>query len=108
MIRNATAPSEPSLDALFEILDNQQRRYTLYLLSEMNGGSTAFSVLVDALSDDLEIPHERLQINLHHRHLPKIADYGLIEFDPQEEIIRYQGNDRLEALLEVCQRREWD
>jgi hypothetical protein len=106
MTCDATDPSEPSLDALFEILANQQRRYTLCLLSEMKGVSTAISVLVDVLTDDLEISRNRLRMNLRHRHLPKMADYGLIDYNWQEGTIHYQSSDRLEALLEVSERRK--
>ncbi|WP_266081256.1 DUF7344 domain-containing protein [Haladaptatus caseinilyticus] len=105
MTRDTTDPAELSLDALFEILANQQRRYTLCLLSEMDGVSTAVSVLVDVLIDDLEISRDRLRMNLRHRHLPKMANYGLIKYNWQEGTIRYQSNDRLEALLEVSERR---
>jgi hypothetical protein len=108
MTRDATDPAEPSLDALFEILANHQRRYTLCLLSEMNGVSTAVSVLVDVLTDEFEMSRDRLRMNLCHRHLPKMADYGLIDYNWQEGTIRYQSSDRLEALLEVNEREKWE
>ena len=47
-------------------------------------------------------------MNLCHRHLPKMADYGLIDYNWQEGTIRYRSSDRLEALLEVNEREKWE
>ena len=57
-------------------------------------------------SDDFEISRDRLRMVLNYRHLPKMADYGLIEYNLQAETIRYQSSDRLEVLLDVTQRGE--
>jgi hypothetical protein len=98
--------SDPLLDTLFELLANHHRRYLLYHLSTINGETLTLSALVDILAKDIAMTHKRLRINLHQRHLPKLADHHVIEYDSQSQTIRYRRNDRLEALLEVCQRQE--
>jgi hypothetical protein len=30
---------------------------------------------------------ERVAISLHHNHLPKLVDYGVVEYDPDERLI---------------------
>lgn len=95
-----------SLDTLFELLANQHRRYILYHLSTMNGEALTLSALVDMLTQDTAMTHKRLRINLRQRHLPKLADHNVIEYDSRSQTIRYRGNDRLETLLEMCRHQE--
>ncbi|WP_438267096.1 DUF7344 domain-containing protein [Haladaptatus salinisoli] len=98
--------SEPTFDALFEILANQQRRHSLYHLSKLNGATITLSALIDVLLQSITTTRTQLRLNLHHRHLPKLADYNIIEYDQRSQTIRYHGNDRLESLLRVGQQHE--
>lgn len=41
----------------------------------------------------------RARIRLHHCDLPKLAETGVIEYDPRSEAVRYRGRDALEGLL---------
>ncbi|AHG00113.1 hypothetical protein HALLA_16215 [Halostagnicola larsenii XH-48] len=36
---------------------------------------------------------------LHHTHLPQLADAGVIEYDSRTGTVRYRSHDRVEALL---------
>ncbi|WP_266082905.1 DUF7344 domain-containing protein [Haladaptatus caseinilyticus] len=104
MPTDATPPtSEPSFDTLFTLLANQQRRSILSHLTTMQGMTISHQALVDVLTHSLAVSRERLRLNLHHRHLPKLADCNLVEYDSEEETIRYQSSDRLEDLLEIGQ-----
>ncbi|WP_438267501.1 DUF7344 domain-containing protein [Haladaptatus halobius] len=91
---------------LFKILANQHRRYLLYHLSTMNGEAFTLSALVDILAQDVAITRKHLRINLHQRHLPKLADHNVIEYDSRSQTIHYRGNNRLEVLLEMCRHQE--
>ncbi|GAA5050983.1 hypothetical protein GCM10025751_25710 [Haladaptatus pallidirubidus] len=43
---------------------------------------------------------DRLLIQLHHLQLPKLADYGLIEYNTSLQLISYIEESRVEALLQ--------
>lgn len=46
---------------------------------------------------------DRVEVALHHVHLPALADRGVIEYDARSRELRYRRYTRLEALLEcVC------
>lgn len=42
---------------------------------------------------------EEIAIDLHHRHLPKLAEAEVIEFDPASGKIRYHGGERIERWI---------
>lgn len=41
---------------------------------------------------------ESLRVELHHHHLPKLENAGLIEYDDRTETVRYYPNERIEKL----------
>lgn len=43
---------------------------------------------------------DRIHLSLLHRHLPKLADRGIVEYDVRNDAIRYRECERLESLLE--------
>lgn len=96
-----------SLDALLEILSNQERRYLLeYLIDETEVTASpkdAISYITRQITLQRgEQPNtEDIQVSLQHHHLPKLANAGLIEYDMRSETIRYHGNDQLEELYEL-------
>lgn len=48
----------------------------------------------------------QLTTELHHVHLPKLTDEGVIEYDPRSQQLRYHGEKRLEEWLERIEREE--
>ncbi|GAA0238741.1 hypothetical protein ACFFQF_28665 [Haladaptatus pallidirubidus] len=44
---------------------------------------------------------KRIRLSLVHIHIPKLIDYGVIEYDRQNENIRYRKRTKLETLLEA-------
>ncbi len=42
-----------------------------------------------------------MTIALHHTHLPKLAAIDAFDLDTHSETVRYNGDELLEALLEV-------
>ncbi len=95
-----------SLGSLFKLLADPHRRYTMYHLATMDGETVDLSNLVVALSDRVTTPPERLEINLCHVHLPKLADHNLIEYDERSETIRYRGGERVETVVEFARSEE--
>ena len=77
----------PSFDVLFDALSNAHRRYVVAQLSRHDG-----ELRVDELAERLAAweaergepaAPDRVASMLHHVHLPKLADIGLVEYDPE-------------------------
>lgn len=82
-------------DDMFEALAHERRRYLLYTLFEDDEWSLqTLSNKVAAWEDSCpvdDVPaskRERVYASLYHSHVPKLADLGIVEFDPSEEAIR--------------------
>ncbi len=75
------------LDEMFDVLTHPYRRYVLYYL-RTHSEAVDIETLSAMLANELEGPSataerktpEDIQIALHHIHLPKLADVGLITF----------------------------
>jgi hypothetical protein len=101
-----------SLDTTLEILANRDRRAIIdYLRDESNHTAT-----IDELANYLvsrkaeqatEHPgHDHVQTTLHHIHVPKLVDAGVIDYDARNQEIRYWGSDRLETWHDQIRSRE--
>ena len=82
-------PRELGLDQLFEVLQNQRRRYVLKYLRDNEGGTSLsdLSEQIAAWENDKEIrrisssERKRVYVALYQCHLPKMDDMGVIEFE---------------------------
>lgn len=103
-----------SADTLFDLLKNRRRRYLLYALNE----STSAVVTLDELTGRIlewerrmnagvEAPtaelKERIRISLHHVHLPKVSESGLIEYDYRSKTIHKETMPSAAAFLDDLQ-----
>ena len=114
-----------SIDRLFALLANRRRRYVFYCLDRADANAVVeLDELVDQIvawernwdgetSESRSDHREDVRINLHHNHLPRIADTPLIDYDPRTETVRcwehsgfedwvaddHPERDHLEALL---------
>lgn len=92
-----------SLDRLFRALADARRRTILDVLSHQLG-----PIHVETLARELgakeqgiaesEVPADKVDatlVGLTHGHLPHLADAGLIEYDPDEQIVAYEGHPQL-------------
>lgn len=76
-----------AVDAAIEALADGERRRVLSSLSEADGRVPIERLAADVRSDtDGPSPGRegRGAVRLHHLHLPKLADAGLVEYDPGE------------------------
>ncbi|WP_227354811.1 DUF7344 domain-containing protein [Haladaptatus salinisoli] len=82
------------------------RNRTIAHLVQNAGGSLHISELADRIasrhagileSDEYEGRFERVLISLHHNHLPKLADAGLVEYDREDNLVRYRTDAAVDA-----------
>lgn len=55
------------------------------------------------VASDTEEHRRHVAIALHHKHLPKLADVAVIDYDARSKTVRYWGDDRIEACLELTE-----
>ncbi|WP_436936534.1 hypothetical protein [Halovenus marina] len=88
-----------SFDDMVDALANVQRRKLLISLLEHNPQDEAPVVIADSDSETDAV--ERL-ITMQHVHLPKLADYGFIEWNKEtHEVMKGPKFDEIRPLLEL-------
>lgn len=98
-------PETVAVDEACHLLSDGDRRAVLTYLTELSGETTTFQAIRDHLIECKidgtgERPEpEQIGIKLQHVHLPKLADYGVIEYDARSETVRYRPADPLESFL---------
>lgn len=102
--------TELSIDATLELLSHHDRRRILrYFADSAERVATAEELVEQLLQATAErtgeVPNRNhLASSLHHIHLPKLTDAGVLEYDPRSKQLRYWGNERLERWLERVER----
>lgn len=94
--------SQPSLDDDLRLLaDNYRRQILRYLIAE-SSETVSFDELIQYLRGHVagESNRETIQTCLYHRHLPTMAEHGVIEYDTRSGSVRYRPHDRIETILE--------
>ncbi len=88
-----------SFDDMVDALAHVQRRKLLVALLEENPQDETPTVVADSKEDSDAV--ERL-VSMHHVHLPKLADYGFIEWDREaHEVMKGPNFDEIRPLLEL-------
>lgn len=96
-------------DRVFEALSHRRRRYVFYhVRNHERTDVDDLAARVAAWEQNTSIEHvssrtiERVQRELVHAHLPKLADYGLIEYDQRSGAVSYdRPPTQLERVLDV-------
>ncbi|TYL36234.1 hypothetical protein CV102_23415 [Natronococcus pandeyae] len=96
-------------DVPFEVLANEHRRHVIRSLCEhetpISIAELAREVAVRKYeANSPEIPDEemkRARVLLHHSHLPKLADAGLVTYDPERNLVDTAASTDLESVLEL-------
>ncbi|WP_162224554.1 DUF7344 domain-containing protein [Halorussus amylolyticus] len=76
-----------SLDSVFDVLATERRRNVLYALYE-SAGRVALSDLADEVASVEGADFERVATSLHHVHLPRLAEVGVVEYDHEGRFAR--------------------
>ncbi|SIR86956.1 hypothetical protein SAMN05421858_4198 [Haladaptatus litoreus] len=95
-------PSLPLSEAC-QILSSHYRRQLLCYLQTKDADVANLDELVTHIhkKSKRETTPEQVRILLIHTHIPKLADYGVIEFDRRNKDIRYRDGTKLEDFLEL-------
>ncbi len=103
----AVATGNPlSLDATFDVLADAERRSILNYLTDAADHEVTVDELVSHITQQEadqtgELPsRDSIEMRLHHIHLPKLVEVGLVEYDARTEQLRYWSDNRLETWLE--------
>jgi hypothetical protein len=81
-----------SLNSMFDALRDPARRRILLAISDHNPRDiTEFSNKFASVNGD-EADPEQLEVRLHHLHLPKLAEKGYIDWNPDTQTIRRGSN----------------
>jgi DNA-binding transcriptional ArsR family regulator len=106
-----------SRDTLLSAVANEQRRAILASLTEASENTLEYDALVDRLADlfhdeDGGRPSDderlRARIVLHHAHLPKLAEAGIIEYEAGAGPVRFVGGELERELLTLVRSRNGD
>lgn len=94
-----------TLDESHRLLASERRREVLSYLTPRAGERVDADELLAAVAAD-ERPgpgpsthRVRVETDLHHVHLPKLADAGVVEFDPVEGAVTDEGTAEIEVFL---------
>lgn len=102
-----------AFDDMFEILSNRHRRCALYHLADRSTADLD-AVLDHIVAREAERSERvdrselirRLRIEFHHRHLPMLADVGLVAYDERDGTLVYRERPAFERLLRTARRNE--
>lgn len=101
-----------SLDRIFDLLSKERRRYALYYLERRDG-----PVSIDELAEQViewesdpaavSVPEERferVELELHHNHLPKASEAEFVEYDPERGVVEISGTPpEFNAVISVAE-----
>ena len=95
--------SSHTLDEVCRILAHHRRRQLLWYLMTKDTDVADLNELVTYLSEESDEARtvEQVRLSLIHTHIPKLADYGVIEYDRRNKDVRYRDGMLLEDFLEV-------
>lgn len=97
--------SGPPLDEVHRLLASERRREALSYLTARAGEAVDVDELVSVVAeserpDPGPVSHrERVETDLHHVHLPKLADAGVVSFDPVAGTVRYEPVPKIAAFI---------
>lgn len=97
------------LDEVFDILSDRRRRYVLHYLADAPTGVVSLNDLADQVVrweteyTDYSPPddhRQRVVVDLHHVHLPKLDRNGVVDYDTRSETVRYWGQPVVEEYAQ--------
>lgn len=102
---NGNGFESTSLNRLLKAVVDQRRRNVLYTLENRGDDVTPLDELADEItSQDTEFDETaKVRMTLHHKDLPKLDEFGLLEYDSRSGTIRYRGGNAIGDFLDHLQ-----
>jgi len=91
--------SADKTDTYLQLVADRRRRHLLQTLREEDTASV--DDLAGKLASDGGASPERVAVDLHHNHLPKLADEEIVEYDSRSNTVRYSPPKQFEAVAET-------
>ena len=89
----------------FELLSHSYRRYVLHFLATSSEGVSnrreLATIVSEAVHEERGSPEDELDqivTELHHIHLPKLADANVLDYDSRTGYVRYWGEPTIEEF----------
>lgn len=108
------SPTIPSADDAFDLLSDPRRRHALYYLFESDG-SVELTALAEHVAASVAGSSDRISAedvettctSLHHSHLPRLEDAGVIERDADESTVALSRRaEAFESVLSLAARHD--
>lgn len=94
-----------SQQTTFDLLSHRYRRFVLHFLATRSNGVSdrleLATVVSEAVHDEGVSPEDdldRIVTELHHVHLPKLADANVLDYDDRTGYVRYWGEPTIEEF----------
>ena len=87
------------VDELVDVLSETRRRTVLEYLRDAPTETVSLDDLAGELAE-LGTSEAETRVVLHHVTLPKLAETGVADYDPDRHTVAYRGEEPLETLLE--------
>lgn len=112
MERSSTTTDVPDRlpSSVLQLLAPERRRAVMRALIEDPDTTHQVEDIVTAIqepSDDLadEVGNQKyLRSSLHHTHLPKLDEGGVVEYDPDDGSVQYRGDPLIEQWVDQIER----
>lgn len=88
------------VDKLLSLLADRHRRIILSYFCESSTEIASVSDLVREIRKHDARGAKELTYSLHHSTLPRLADYGVVDYDARSRTVRYRGSPELETLVD--------
>lgn len=88
-----------NVNLMHELLSNPERRNSMHLIKNRGSielddlAATLYRALDEEYGLDDDIPEdeiERFEASLHHTHIPKLAETGLVEYDDENNVVHHR------------------
>lgn len=108
--RNAADTESLSLDSLFDLFSDRRTRYVLAHFESVSTDVLELDDLADrivdyetdaGLGDGSEEHRAEVAVALHHKHLPKLSDTVIVDYDARSKTVRYWSDGRVSKCLEL-------